>query len=76
MTYKGLMEHILDETNRYAHQCKGDELFIQWQKVSICELEAFFGFMILMGLVKMPSIRDYWKKDNVFHYVLIASRIP
>ena len=71
-----LIQHIVDETNRYAYQCMGDELFIQWQKVSICELEAFFGFMMLMGLVKMPSIRDYWKKDNVFHYIPIASRIP
>ena len=31
--------------------------------------------MILMGLVKMPSIYDYWQKDEVYHYAPVASRI-
>ena len=33
------------------------------------------GFMILMGLVKLPSIYDYWKKNDTYHYSPIASRI-
>ncbi len=33
------------------------------------------GFMILMGLVKLPSIPDYWKRDEVFNYGPISSRI-
>ena len=39
------------------------------------ELQAYMGFMILMGLVKMPSLCDYWKKDDMYHYAPIASRI-
>ena len=39
------------------------------------ELKAYFGFMILMGIVKLPSIADYWKRDEVFNYVPISSRI-
>ena len=33
------------------------------------------GFMILMGIIHVPSIYDYWKKDEVFHYSPVASRI-
>ena len=39
------------------------------------ELEAYLGFMILMGIVQMPSIRDYWSKHETFHYKPIASCI-
>lgn len=31
--------------------------------------------MILMGLVHLPSLFDYWSKDPIFHYQMIASRI-
>ena len=33
------------------------------------------GFMILMGVVKLPSIPDYWKRDDIFNYGPISSRI-
>ena len=33
------------------------------------------GFMILMGVVKLPSISDYWKRDEIFNYRPISSRI-
>ena len=35
---------------------------------------SIYGFMILMGLVKLPSMYDYWQKDEVvFHYSAVAS---
>ena len=40
------------------------------------ELCAYLGFMILMGIVRLPTLRDYWKKDEVFHYSTLAKRIP
>lgn len=33
------------------------------------------GFMIQMGLVKLPALSDYWSKDSTYHYLPIASRI-
>ena len=39
------------------------------------ELCAYFGFMILMSLVKLPSIYDHWRKDDVYHYAPVAIRI-
>ena len=51
------------------------EKYVEWEKVTEEEIYAYFGFMILIGLVKMPSIRDYWRRDEEFHYNPLASRI-
>lgn len=37
--------------------------------------DTFFGFSILMGIVHMPAVEDYWKLDPYFHYAPIADRI-
>ena len=64
----------MEETNRYAAACLG-EAFASWEQVTIEELKAHLGFMILMGVVQLPAIADYWKTDEIFHYSPIASRI-
>ena len=53
----------------------GGEKFASWTKITVEEFMAYMGFMILMGLIKLPSIFDYWKKDDTYHYSPIASRI-
>ena len=53
----------------------GEEKFEVWQQVLVEEIMAYMGFMILMGIVKLPSIPDYWKRNEIFHYEPIASRI-
>ena len=65
------MDLIVEETNRYATTCIG----ASWAPITQEELCAYFGFMVLMGIVKMPSIYDYWQKDEVYHYSPIANRI-
>ena len=62
------------EQSNYAAEYLGEH-FDSWQPLTLEELHAYFGFMILMGLVKLPSIYDYWKKDEIFHYSPVASRI-
>ena len=52
-----------------------DEKFSKWTQVTVEELRAFFGFAILMGINSLPSIKDYWKRDSLFHYPAIADRI-
>ena len=39
------------------------------------ELQAYLGFMILMGLVKLPSLHDYWCRDVIYNYSLNTSRV-
>ena len=68
--------YIVQETNNYAMQCLGQPGCDSWELVTVPELEAFFGFMLLMGIVKLPSLHHYWSQDPVFHYLPVASRIP
>ena len=46
-----------------------------WTKITVEELQAYMGIKILMGLVKLPSIYDYWKKDDTNHCSPIATRV-
>ena len=43
--------------------------------MTVEEIKAYIGFMILMGITKLPAISDYWKLDEVLHYAPIARRI-
>ena len=53
----------------------GVEAFAKWTHVTVEELQAYMGFMILMGIVHLPSIYDYWRKDEIYHYTPVPSRI-
>ena len=35
----------------------------------------YLGFMILMGINRLPEIRDYWSSNEYLHYSPIAYRI-
>ena len=70
-----LLQYIVKQTNQYALECMGIENFGKWTQVTVEELQAYMGFMILMEIVHLPSIYDYWKKDEVYHYSPVASRI-
>ena len=66
---------IAHQTNLFALQSLGEERYAEWVQVTVDELKAYIGFMILMGIVKLPSIYDYWQTSEIFHYSPIASRI-
>ena len=61
--------------DKYAAECMGLEKFEKWNKVTVEELCAYMGFMLLMGIVHLPSLYDYWKNDEVYHYSPIAEKI-
>lgn len=65
---------ITDQSNLYAEQVLGDK-YVEWEKITVEELRAYFGFMVLMGLVSLPAIDDYWRRDPLLHYSPIADRI-
>ncbi|KAL5459778.1 hypothetical protein EMCRGX_G033151 [Ephydatia muelleri] len=70
-----LVAYIVKQTNLYASQRNGPTKFQSWTPIDVQELKAYLGFNIRMGLVTMPEIKDYWKKDPLYHYEPIASRI-
>ena len=41
----------------------------------MAEIKAYFGFMVVMGVNRLPEIRDYWASDEKLHNTFIASRI-
>ena len=47
------MSKIVEETNRYAEQCLRG-MNKQWS-TDAEEIQAYFGFMILMGINKLPE---------------------
>ena len=52
-----LLQGIVTETNRFASQClsSAQEESSPWE-TSTEELEAFIGFTILMGIVRLPHL--------------------
>ena len=68
-----VVDHIVRETNTYAEQCLA-ETGETWSTTA-AEIRAYIGFHILMGINRLPEMRDYWAKDEKLHYSPIASRI-
>ncbi|XP_067014799.2 uncharacterized protein [Anabrus simplex] len=58
---------LVQESNKYAIQ-KGNSL-----DLSLLELQAFIGVLIIMGFHTLPSIRHYWSSDPNFHVSRISS---
>ena len=65
---------IVLETNRYAQQVMEDE-FRKWEKITAIEMLAYLGFAVIMGIVHLPEVEDYWRLDPYLHYSPIADRI-
>ena len=59
----------------YARQVLGEENYAQFEIVSVDEFLAYLGFCVLMGLVHLPAVDDYWRKDEYFRYSHISDRI-
>ena len=66
---------IVDQSNLYAATCMGEK-YSTWSKITVQEMKAYLGFLILMGLVPLASVYDYWSKNPIYHYSPIANRIP
>ena len=58
---------LTTETNRYAARLRGQCLHTSpqpWNDVTITELKAFIGILILMGIRRLPRLRLYWKRHQ------------
>lgn len=66
---------IVQQCNLYAQEVMSEEKYENWKEISTEDIEAYFGFMILMGINSLPSLEDYWKKDPVYHYAPVADCI-
>ena len=75
---------IVDQTNRYAEQCIAvlDELRLPysrvnaWQPLTLVELKQFLGLLFLTGIIKKPSIAEYWSVDVALETPYCGATMP
>ena len=70
-----LMTYIVGKSNQFALECMGEKRFGKWTKITVEELHAYMGFMIFMGLVKLPSIYDHWKTRSTTSFQDIPGQV-
>ena len=64
--WKFLVEH----TNQYATAylankvLKKRSLYINWKPVTVNEMKAFVAMILNMGIIQLPDLKDYWRKDE------------
>ena len=58
-------EHLVSETNRYAFQIdKTSPTPRHWEEVTIKEMKAFFGLIIIMGIIQLPRLEMFWQLNH------------
>lgn len=64
---KEIMQEIVAQTNLFANQVKqrNPTAFSKWKPVTEQEMWRFLSVCIMMGIVKKPSISDYWCVDEM-----------
>jgi hypothetical protein len=56
---------IVQNTNVYAYSKKAGE-GRKWEELTTGEFKIWIAILIYAGIFKLPSIEDYWNKDNKF----------
>ena len=63
---------IVTETNRYARWKK----HTNWVDVSTDEICTFLGIVILMGIHRLPRVKNYWSTDSLPGVPAIQQSMP
>ena len=70
-----ILSLIVRETNRFAAQClAGANPSTTWE-TNLTEIKAYLGFMVVMGVNRLPEIRDYWSVDPMLNNTFTSSQI-
>lgn len=64
-----ILSKIVTETNRYAEQKKSKN----WSNVTVDELKVFIGCLVVMGIHKLPALKNYWSSDPFLRVDSVAS---
>nr|CAH7729289.1 unnamed protein product [Callosobruchus chinensis] len=74
-----ILDHIVEETNRYAAACLTASSSTRQPKHStaskdtnVDELQTFLAIIITMGLVPMPKASCYWSKDYMYNNKFVS----
>ena len=62
------LEHIVEETNRYAQRERQlnppPPSAPKWIDVKKKDIESFLGLCLLMGIIRLPHRHDYWRRSK------------
>ena len=47
----------------------------QWEEVTADDVWAYLGFLVMMGLNRVPSLHQYWSRKDLYYNKAIASKI-
>ena len=65
-----MWQHIVTETNRYAQQERDKNppspSAPNWSLITVPIMKKFVGICMLMGIVRLPSKKYYWSKEDSF----------
>ena len=54
-----LIQLLVHQTNLYAEQCHAEG----WDPVTLDEMRAYIGILIIMGVNQLPRYNMYWSKN-------------
>lgn len=60
---------LVTETNRYAKQNNSK----RWIDVTVNEMKAFIGCLIVMGIHQLPALKHYWSSDPFLRVEAVAN---
>lgn len=58
-----VIEHIVDETNRYARKIPSSAFQSEWSPTNAHEVMCLFAFWMMLGIVRMPTIKSCFSRD-------------
>lgn len=67
-----IIELIVNETNRYAHQylasvqMKPRSMMKKWVDCTAKEIKTLFGIVMIMGLCPVPKLRLFWSNKQLY----------
>lgn len=61
-----IVSNVLEQTNAKQNNAK------DWVDVTVAELNAFFGCLIIMGIHRLPSLVCYWSSDPILRVDEVA----
>ena len=59
-----IIQFIVRECNLYAHQkLANTDHLVNYKKITVAELKAYLGVRIIIGIISLPRVADYWSSD-------------
>jgi Transposase IS4 len=69
-----MISEIVVQTNKYANEIKGLKLnaLRGWTDAGENDIWLLLGLELLMGIVRLPSFKDYWSTNPLLQNVTFA----